>query len=86
MQTERPRDVRLPISRTTIKRLRSALDLSFDWDAWWAARADDLASMTLADFAERHHCSEGAASQRRAALHHQPITPAVDRLDLHVVG
>lgn len=64
---ERPRDVILPVGRTTITRLRAALRLSFDWDAWWAARADDLASLTLAEFCARHRCSMGAASQRRDA-------------------
>lgn len=65
---ERPRDIDLPISRTTIKRLRADLSLWFDWDAWWGARADDLQSMTLEAFATKHNCSTGAASQRRAAL------------------
>ncbi|MFA7585045.1 MAG: hypothetical protein WCY11_02455 [Novosphingobium sp.] len=65
---ERPRDIDLPISRTTIKRLRADLALRFDWDAWWTARADDLASITLAEFCARHHCSMGAASQRRAMM------------------
>lgn len=65
---ERPRDIDLPLGRTAIRRLRTALGLSFDWDAWWTVRADDLASMTLAEFCARHNCSMGAASQRRAAL------------------
>ncbi len=65
---ERPRDIDLPIGRSTINRLRAALDLRFDWDAWWAARSDDLRTMTLAAFCARHRCSTGAASQRRAQL------------------
>lgn len=64
---ERPRDITLPIGRSTIKRLRAELELRFDWDAWWARRAEDLHSMTLSAFCRRHHCSMGAASQRRAA-------------------
>lgn len=64
----RPRDIDLPIGRTTIKRLRAELDLRFDWDDWWAAREGDLRSMTLEAFAARHNCSVGAASQRRAKL------------------
>ena len=64
----RPRDIDLPISRSTIKQLRGALGLSFDADAWWAARADDLGSMTLAAFCARHGCSIGAASIRRRAM------------------
>ena len=67
---ERPRDVRLPIGRSSITRLRSALELRFDWDVWWAARSADLETMTLEAFARRHGCSTGAASQRRAALRH----------------
>ena len=65
---ERPRDVDLPISPEAIKRLRKQLSIQFDWDKWWGVRADDLASMTLREFARKHRCSEVAASQRRAAL------------------
>lgn len=66
--TERLRDVDLPVGRTTIKRLRSELELSFDWDRWWSARSDDLHSMTLEAFCARHRCSMGAASQRRRTM------------------
>lgn len=62
---ERPRDIVLPIGVSTIKRLRADLDLRFDWDAWWAVRDSDLRSMTLQAFCDLHHCSMGAASQRR---------------------
>lgn len=65
---ERPRDIDLPVGRSTIKRLRADLDLQFDWDTWWSRRVDDLQSMTLEAFCARHHCSMGAASQRRRAL------------------
>lgn len=65
--TERRRDIALPVSIGVVKRLRSALGLRFDWHAWWAAREADLTSMTLEQFCARHHCSMGAASQRRAA-------------------
>lgn len=64
----RPRDLRLPIGGSTVKRLRSELGLRWDWDAWWRQRADDLRTLTLEQFAARHGCSTGAASQRRAAL------------------
>ncbi|WP_066725170.1 hypothetical protein [Sphingomonas pituitosa] len=64
---ERPRDIVLPIGASTIKRLRAELDLHFEWNAWWAARADDLHTMTLEQFCRRHGCSMGAASQRRRA-------------------
>lgn len=64
----RLRDVVLPIGVSTVKRLRRDLGLRWDWDAWWSARADDLATMTLHDFASKHGCSTGAASQRRAVI------------------
>lgn len=67
-RVERPRDLDLPVGRSTLKRARVMLGLRFDWDCWWAARETDLRTMTLEAFAARHHCSTGAASQRRAAL------------------
>lgn len=66
--TERRRDVSLPVGTTALKRLRAALDLRFDWRTWWGEREQDLATMTLAEFCARHHCSMGAASQRRQQL------------------
>lgn len=68
LATVRSRDVDLPIGGTTVKRLRSLLGLRWSWDAWWAARADDLQSMTLETFCALHGCSQGAASQRRAQM------------------
>lgn len=65
---ERPQDVDLPVGRSTIKRLRAELDLRFDWDAWWAARQGDLATLSLSQFAAKHNCSVGATSQRRADM------------------
>lgn len=64
----RLRDVTLPIGPTLVKRLRAAIGISWSWDDWWAAKADDLASMTLEAFCVRYGCSMGAASQRRAVL------------------
>lgn len=64
----RSRDVVLPIGMTTVKRLRTAIGISWSWDAWWGARAQDLLVMTLDAFCRCHGCSMGAASQRRAAL------------------
>ena len=69
----RQRDIDLPIGITAVKRLRSALGVRWDWDDWWRAKEIDLRLMTLADFAERHGCSTGAASRRRAML--LPIRP-----------
>lgn len=68
LQATRLRDVDLPISRTTAKRLRAEIGVTWSWDDWWAARASDLQTMTLQAFCDKHGCSLGAASQRRAAL------------------
>lgn len=62
---DRPRDMYLPISRSTMLRLRKALQLTYNPDKWWADRHEDLHSMTLAEFAARHGCSEASASVRR---------------------
>jgi hypothetical protein len=71
LQSTRLRDVDLPIGTTTVKRMRADIGVSWSWDDWWAARADDLRSMTLQAFCDKHGCSIGAASQRRAALDHR---------------
>ena len=65
----RQRDVALPIGRSTIKRLRRELGLSWlrDRAAWWAERADDLANLTLEQFAQRHGVSGAAACLQRKA-------------------
>lgn len=68
LHATRLRDVDLPIGLTAIKRLRAEHGINWDWDAWWVERSDDLRSMTLESFCQRHGCSMGAASQRRAAL------------------
>lgn len=67
LSAARPRDIDLPIGRTTFKRLRAELGVSWSWDAWWADRENDLLAMTLEEFCAAHGCSIGAASQRRAA-------------------
>lgn len=64
----RQRDIDLPIGLTAAKRLRAQLGVRWDWDAWWAEREEDLRTLTLEQFAAKHGCSIGAASQRRAAL------------------
>jgi len=68
LSATRQRDIDLPIGLTASKRLRGALGVSWSWDDWWAARQEDLLSMTLEAFCQRHGCSMGAASQRRAAM------------------
>jgi len=62
----RLRDIDLPIARTTVKRMRRDLGISWSWDAWWSARQADLHGMTLEAFCQKHGCSIGAASQRRS--------------------
>ncbi|OGA98129.1 MAG: hypothetical protein A3E79_11775 [Burkholderiales bacterium RIFCSPHIGHO2_12_FULL_61_11] len=64
----RPRDVDLPIGNTTVKSLRKLIGLRWSWDDWWSARANDLLTLTLAAFCDKHGCSTGAASQRRAVI------------------
>ena len=66
LQSTRLRDVDLPIGTTTVKRMRADIGVSWSWDDWWAARADDLRTMTLQAFCDKHGCSLGAASQRRS--------------------
>lgn len=68
LQVTRLRDTVLPIGRSTIKRLRREVGITWSWDDWWSQRADDLRTMTLQAFCDRHGCSVGAASQRRATL------------------
>lgn len=68
LQVTRVRDTTLPIGMTTVKRLRREVGIAWSWGAWWSQRADDLRTMTLQAFCDRHGCSIGAASQRRTAL------------------
>lgn len=56
----------LPLSDTALKRLRKIAGASLD--AWWRDREQDLRTLTLRRFAERHGCTEAAASLRRTAL------------------
>lgn len=53
----RQRDIDLPIGLTAAKRLRRELRITWSWDAWWAARADDLRTLTLEAFCNLHGCS-----------------------------
>jgi len=66
LQATRLRDTDLPIGMSTVKRMRAEIGVSWSWDDWWAVRADDLSTMTLEAFCDKHGCSMGAASQRRA--------------------
>lgn len=68
LSNTRLRDVDLPLGSTTINRLRKEIGVKWSWDDWWAARNEDLITLTLEAFCAKHGCSIGAASQRRAAL------------------
>ena len=65
-----PKDIDLPLGKSTIKRLRQVLGHHYRQDRalWWEERLGDLASMTIEDFAQRHGVSQGAVSQWRSRL------------------
>lgn len=71
-------DLRLPLGKTTIKRLRAALGHNryLDRRQWWEDRADDLADLTLDAFARRHGVTAGAASRAATALWGPALRPA----------
>lgn len=73
-----PSDLRLPVGATTIKRLRAALGHNryLDRRQWWEDRADDLADLTLDEFARRHGVTAGAASRAATALWGPALRPA----------
>jgi hypothetical protein len=60
----------LPLSKTTVTRIRSVLGHNRYQDAelWWHERVSDLAELTIADFCARHRVSAGAVSEARKAL------------------
>lgn len=68
LQATRARDVALPIGRSTVGRMRAEIGIRWSWNEWWTVRFDDLRTMTLEAFCDKHGCSMGAASQRRATL------------------
>lgn len=74
----RPKDIRLPIGRTTLKRLRRTLGHHWQIDraAWWEARTDDLADLTIEQFCSRHGVSAGAVVNARHALFGPALRPA----------
>lgn len=75
---DRPKDIRLPIGRTTLKRLRSILGHHWQIDraAWWEARTDDLTDLTIEQFCRRHGVSAGAVVNARHALFGPAVRPA----------
>lgn len=75
---DRPGAHGLPIGNTAVKRLRRLLGLDWrdDRAAWWAARADDLADLTVEEFGRRHGASAGAIINARHALFGPTLRPA----------
>ena len=73
-----PKNLRLPIGATSIKRLRRLLGhhRQIDRADWWQARLDELADLTLGVFAARHGCSVAAASTARQAFFGSRQRPA----------
>lgn len=60
----------LPVGLTALKRLRRLLGHNryIDSAAWWEARADDLATLTMEEFAARHGKSMGQIHNAKVAL------------------
>jgi hypothetical protein len=60
----------LPISRTTLKRLRRLLGFNLydDLREWWEQHADELAETTETEFAARHGYSVATVSMANTAL------------------
>lgn len=69
---------RLPIGNTAVKRIRRLLGhhRHMDRAKWWEERADDLADLTIAEFAARHNVSTGAIVHARHALFGATLRPA----------
>jgi hypothetical protein len=65
-----PAQVDLPVGRNVVKRLRRALghDHYQDIRKWWLNRFDDLVSLTLVEFSDKHGVSMGAADNWRREL------------------
>lgn len=64
-----PQNMDIPISKTTITRLRAVLGHHRyqDLEMWWLDRLVDLHELTTTDFCVRHRVSSGAVSQARQA-------------------
>lgn len=75
---DHPKDIRLPIGRTTIKRLRGILGHHWRIDraAWWEGLTEDLADLTVEQFCARHGVSAGAVINARHALLGPVLRPA----------
>lgn len=75
---DNPARMRLPIGRTTLKRLRRILGHHWQIDraSWWEARVADLSDLTVEQFCDRHHVSAGAVVNARHALYGPKLKPA----------
>lgn len=75
---DRPKNIRLPIGRTTLQRLRRILGHHWQIDraAWWEARTEDLSDLTIEQFCARHNVSAGAVVTARHALFGPKLRPA----------
>lgn len=75
---DQPKNIRLPIGRTTLKRLRRTLGHHWRIDraTWWEARSDDLSDLTIEQFCVKHNVSTGAVVNARHALFGPALRPA----------
>ena len=75
---DRPKDIRLPIGRTTLKRLRRILGHHWQIDraTWWESRTEDLSDLTIEQFCALHEVSAGAVVNARHALFGPHLRPA----------
>ncbi|QCO07469.1 hypothetical protein [Azospirillum argentinense] len=65
-----PAGLDLPLSKTTVKRIRRVLGhhRQIDNAAWWDERVDDLIRLTAAEFAGRHSVKEDTAAAARIRI------------------
>lgn len=75
---DHPKNIRLPIGRTALQRLRRILGHHWQIDraAWWEQRTDDLSDLTIEQFCAKHSVSAGAVVNARHALFGPTLRPA----------
>lgn len=73
-----PKNIRLPIGRTAIKRLRSILGHHWQIDraSWWEDRVEDLSDLTIDEFSRRHNVAVGSVVNARHSLFGPKLRPA----------
>lgn len=73
-----PAKIRLPIGRTTLRRLRRILGHHWRIDraVWWEDRVADLSDLTIEQFCAKHDVSAGAVVNARHALYGPTLRPA----------